>query len=98
MGSLASRRDVALNKFEIGFEKADVAAHYAEVGNLLSFHPQIHGLNTNTQVSDGIPKRWWDLLCGESRSQHGSARVAVLEECFGVMHICKAWAAVLAKL
>jgi hypothetical protein len=34
---------------EIRFEEPDVAAHHAEMGNLLSLYPKIHGLRADAQ-------------------------------------------------
>ena len=39
---------------EIRFEEPDVAAHHAEMGNLLSLYPKIHCLDADTQVHGGF--------------------------------------------
>jgi hypothetical protein len=41
---------------EIRFEKPDVAAHHAEMGNLLSLYPKIHRLRANPSSSPNRPK------------------------------------------
>jgi hypothetical protein len=39
---------------EIRFQKPDVSAHHAEMGNLLSLDPKIHGLGTDTKEARGL--------------------------------------------
>jgi hypothetical protein len=40
---------------EIRFEKPDVPAHHAEMGNLLSLNPKIHSLNADAKVCRSVP-------------------------------------------
>ena len=39
---------------QLRLQKSDVAAHHAEMGNLLSLNPKIHGLDADTQVHSGF--------------------------------------------
>ena len=39
---------------EIRFEKPDVSAHHAEMGNLLSLYPKINGLGADAKVDSGL--------------------------------------------
>src|SRR3990170_2746998 len=39
---------------QIRFQEPDVAAHHAEMGNLLSLHPKIYGLRADAKVYGSI--------------------------------------------
>ena len=57
---------------QLRFQKPDVAAHHAEMGNLLSLYPKIHCLDADTQVHSGVANREWKF-CGEERQSHGAS-------------------------
>src|SRR5581483_11270800 len=42
---------------EIRLQESDVAAHHAEMGNLLSLYPKIHCLDADAQVHCGVAHR-----------------------------------------
>jgi hypothetical protein len=44
-------------RFKVRFQESDVAPHNAEMRYLLTFHPQVHGLNTDAKVDSCIANR-----------------------------------------
>src|SRR5262249_8822414 len=47
---------------KIRFEEPNVAAHHAEMGNLLSLNPKIHRLRTDAQIQSGVTNGEWALF------------------------------------
>src|SRR5206468_10865485 len=48
--------------FRIRFQEPDVATQYAEMGNLLSLNPKIHGLRADAKILGGFLNRERILL------------------------------------
>src|SRR5262249_42397587 len=53
--------ETCAKRFEIRFQEPDVSSHNAEMGNLLSLDPKIHGLRTDAKVPRGFANRHWIL-------------------------------------
>jgi len=66
--------------FKIRFEKPYVAAHHAEMWNLLSFGPKVNGLDAHAQVHCGIPYSERKFCVDASQAQCASARGSDLGE------------------
>ena len=56
---LAKRR---AEQYQFGFEKADIPAHHAEMGNLLSLHPKINGLRADAEEDRCLSNGQRDLF------------------------------------
>src|SRR5215472_10624768 len=54
---------------EIRFEEPDVAAHHAEMGNLLSLYPKIHGLDADAEIGCRIADGKGKLFRREGNSE-----------------------------
>lgn len=59
---------------EVRFEKPDVAAHHAEMGNLLSLDPEVHGLDAHTQVHSSVVDGEGKFFVNEGYAQCASSR------------------------
>jgi hypothetical protein len=53
---------------EIRFEKTDVPAHHAEMGNLLSLYPKIHRLDTDPEVGSRLSNVQGEFLASKSET------------------------------
>ena len=66
--------------FKVRFEKSDVAAHHAKMGDLFSFDPEVNGLDAHAQVHRRIPHIERKFFVDESQAQCASTRGSDLGE------------------
>jgi hypothetical protein len=57
--------ELRAEELQIRFQEPDVAAHYAEMGNLLSLYPKIHRLAADTQEDRGVSDAEGEFLVSE---------------------------------
>src|SRR4051812_46998856 len=58
---------------KIRFEEPNIAAHHAEMGNLLSLNPKIHRLRADAEIKSGVTNGEWALFAREFSSGGGYA-------------------------
>ena len=75
---------------KIRFQKPDIAAHHAEMGNLLSLNPKIHRLRADAKEDRGLAHADGQLV-GDGSEGHFDCRIHEFSRTANSAHLLREW-------